>query len=102
MISRLLLPSLEHVPPLRLMPGINGIKASGERKIARRCRRNALKERQQRDHQRVLAQRSGRDQQHVVLPANYDMAGCGSRSPTLAALGVSRQRVQQIFERLDR
>jgi hypothetical protein len=56
------------------MPGINGIKASAERKIARRCRRNALKERHQRDHQRVLVQRSGRDQQHVVLPAICDEA----------------------------
>jgi hypothetical protein len=60
------------VPSLRLMPGINGIKASAERKIAWRCMRNALKERHQRDHQRVLVQRSGRDQQHVVLPANCD------------------------------
>jgi hypothetical protein len=55
------------------MPGINGIKTSAEQKIAGRCRRNALKERHQRDHQRVLVQRSGRDQQHVVLAAKDDM-----------------------------
>jgi hypothetical protein len=80
------------VPSLRLMPGINGIKASAERKIARRCRRNALKERHQRDHQRVLVQRSGRNQQHVVVPAKGDTRNVDACAPRALRLALHLSR----------
>jgi peptidyl-tRNA hydrolase len=46
---------------LRLMPGINGITASAERKIAVHCNRNVLKERHQPAASKGFVEPTGRN-----------------------------------------
>src|SRR5713101_9803247 len=59
--------------------------------------RNALKKRHQRDHQRILSQRSSRDQR-VALPANCDTWVSNTRQPSPAKTAHANGLVQNPSE----